>query len=70
MTTLTGSSLIALAVALGEMDVEAAGRPPMSTRTIKYSAWGADEEVTARRARRLVEMKAAARIAEFFAGAA
>ncbi|HEY8066091.1 MAG TPA: ATP12 family protein [Methylosinus sp.] len=70
MTTLTGSSLIALAVALGEMDVEAAWAAAHVDEDHQISAWGADEEATARRARRFVEMKAAARIAEFFAGAA
>jgi chaperone required for assembly of F1-ATPase len=70
MTTLTGSCLIALAVALGEMDAEAAWAAAHVDEDHQIRAWGVDEEAMARRARRFEEMKAAARIAEFFGGAA
>ncbi|MBG0811229.1 ATPase [Methylosinus sp. H3A] len=70
MTTLTGSCLIALAVALGEMDAEAAWAVAHIDEDYQMKAWGADAEAVARRARRFEEMKAAARIAEFFGDAA
>ncbi|WP_159727311.1 ATP12 family chaperone protein [Methylosinus sp. Ce-a6] len=70
MTTLTGSCLIALAVALGRMDVEAAWAAAHVDEDYQMRAWGADAEAMERRARRFEEMKAAAKIAEFFGGAA
>jgi chaperone required for assembly of F1-ATPase len=70
MTTLTGSCLIALAVALGEMDAEAAWAAAHVDEDHQIEAWGADDEAMERRARRFAEMKAAARIIEFFSGAA
>ncbi|MBU3887856.1 ATPase [Methylosinus sporium] len=70
MTTLTGSCLIALAVALGEMEVEAAWAAAHVDEDHQIEAWGADAEAMERRARRFAEMKAAARIIEFFSGAA
>lgn len=70
MTTLTGSCLIALAVALGEMGAEAAWAAAHVDEDYQMRAWGVDAEAMARRARRFEEMKAAAQIAEFFGGAA
>lgn len=70
MTTLTGSCLIALAVALGEMDAEAAWAAAHVDEDYQTRIWGADAEATARRARRFEEMKAAAQVAEFLGGEA
>jgi chaperone required for assembly of F1-ATPase len=69
MTTLTGSCVIALAVALGEIDVETAWTAAHVDEDHQTKAWGTDDEALARQARRFVEMRAAARLAEFFGGA-
>jgi chaperone required for assembly of F1-ATPase len=63
MTTLTGSCLIALAVALAEIDLDAAWAAAHVDEDFQMKAWGADEEAMARRARRFDEMRAAALIA-------
>lgn len=63
MTTLTGSCLIALALALAEIDLEAAWVAAHVDEDFQIAAWGADEEATARRARRFDEMRAAALVA-------
>lgn len=70
MTTLTGSCVIALAVALGEWEVEAAWAAAHVDEDFQIEAWGADAEAQERRARRFAEMKAAAALAGFFSDAA
>lgn len=60
MTTLTGSCIVALAVALGEIDVDRAWAAASVDEDFQMRAWGADEEALARRERRLIEMRAAA----------
>jgi len=60
MTTLTGSALIALAVARGKMTPEAAWAATHADEDFQMRIWGADAEALARRARRWTEMKAAA----------
>ena len=60
MTTLTGSCVIALAAALGEIDVDAAWTAAHVDEDFQMNAWGFDEEALARRERRLDEMRAAA----------
>jgi chaperone required for assembly of F1-ATPase len=63
MTTLTGSCVIALAVALGEIGVEDAWRAAHVDEDFQIEAWGADAEAQERRRRRLDEMTAAALLA-------
>lgn len=63
MTTLTGSCVIALAVALGEIDVGAAWAAAHVDEDFQMDAWGADQEAVERRQRRFEEMKAAAFLA-------
>ncbi|PWB81956.1 MAG: ATPase [Methylocystaceae bacterium] len=60
MTTLTGSSVIALAVAHREIDVDAAWTAAHVDEDFQMNAWGFDEEALVRRQRRFEEMKAAA----------
>jgi chaperone required for assembly of F1-ATPase len=60
MTTLTGSALIALAVARGAMSAEAAWAATHADEDFQMRIWGADSEALARRERRWAEMKAAA----------
>jgi chaperone required for assembly of F1-ATPase len=62
MTTLTGSCIIALAVALREIELEAAWTAAHVDEDYQMRAWGADAEALQRRARRFDEMRAAARI--------
>ncbi len=62
MTTLTGSALLALAVAQGFLDAPAAWRAAHVDEDFQMRAWGADAEALARRERRWTEMEAAARI--------
>jgi chaperone required for assembly of F1-ATPase len=69
MTTLTGSCLIALALALREIDLTAAWAAAHVDEDHQMKAWGADEEALARRARRFEEMRAAAEIAAALAPA-
>jgi chaperone required for assembly of F1-ATPase len=63
MTTLSGSCVIALAVATGEIDAEAGFAAAQVDEDYQMRVWGADAEALARRARRLGEMCAAARMA-------
>jgi chaperone required for assembly of F1-ATPase len=63
MTTLTGSALLALAVALGQWDVETAWVAAHVDEDWNILHWGEDEEAAARRAFRFTEMQAAARVA-------
>jgi chaperone required for assembly of F1-ATPase len=60
MTTLTGSALIALAVARGNMTPETAWAATHADEDFQMRIWGADAEALARRERRWAEMKAAA----------
>ena len=59
MTSLTGSALVALAVAEGRVTVEQGWRDAHVDEDWTISQWGADEEATVRRAYRWLEMKAA-----------
>ncbi len=60
MTSLTGSALVALAVAEGRVTADQAWRDAHVDEDWTISQWGADEEATVRRAYRWLEMKAAA----------
>ncbi len=60
MTSLTGSALVALAVAEGRVTADQAWRDAHVDEDWTISQWGADEEATVRRAFRWLEMKAAA----------
>ena len=62
ITTLTGSCIIALAVALGEIDAEAGFAAAYVDEDHQMRVWGADAEAMARRERRREEMRAAARL--------
>jgi chaperone required for assembly of F1-ATPase len=50
MTTLTGSALLALAVARGLLSAEAAWRPTHVDEDFQAERWGADAEAMAREA--------------------
>ncbi|MBY6240671.1 ATP12 family chaperone protein [Methylosinus sp. Sm6] len=69
MTTLTGSCVIALAVAQRVIELEAAWAAAHVDENHQMKAWGADEEALQRRARRFDEMRAAAAIAAASASA-
>ena len=60
MTTLTGSVLIALAVAHGELTPAEAWAAAHVDEDFEMQAWGEDAQALERRARRLREMEAAA----------
>lgn len=62
ITTLTGSAILALAVAKGRLEAEAAWSAAHVDEDFQIERWGADEEATERRARRWAEMEAAARV--------
>jgi chaperone required for assembly of F1-ATPase len=62
-TTLTGSCLIALAVALQRAAVEDAWRAAHVDEDFQLAVWGADADAMARREARYVEMRAAALLA-------
>lgn len=62
MTTLTGSALLALAVAAGELDADAAWAAAHVDEDWNREQWGEDETAAARRAARRVEMDAAAHV--------
>ena len=62
MTTLTGSVLIALALAEGAISLEEAWRVAHVDEDFEISLWGIDEEAMQRRARRFAEMAAADRL--------
>ena len=64
MTTLTGSALLALAVAAGHLSAQEAWRAAHIDEDFQIFAWGADSESMARRERRWREMEAAARLVE------
>lgn len=60
VTTLTGSALLALAVAEGQIDVEKAWAAAHVDEDWNISRWGEDREAAERRSRRREEMMAAA----------
>ncbi len=60
MTTLTGSALLALAVARGFLSAEAAWRAAHVDEDFQAERWGADSEAMARREARWREFEAAA----------
>jgi chaperone required for assembly of F1-ATPase len=60
MTTITGSALLALAYAEGRLDLGTVWSLAHLDEDWTIEQWGEDEEATARRAARLVEMTAAA----------
>ena len=59
-TSLSGSALIALALAEGALDVDAAWAAAHVDEDWNIEKWGADSEATARRAKRLADFRAAA----------
>jgi len=62
ITTLTGSALLALGLFRGVVDPEQAWTAAHVDEDWNIEKWGVDEEVAARRAARLVDFMAAARI--------
>jgi chaperone required for assembly of F1-ATPase len=62
MTSLTGSVLIALAVARGALDAEAAWRAAHVDEDYQIGKWGEDDEAMARRAARWIEFSVAATV--------
>ncbi|SFK23714.1 ATP12 family chaperone protein [Methylocapsa palsarum] len=64
MTTLTGSALLALAVAHGELSAREAWVAAHVDEDYQMKLWGADDEALGRRARRWSEMQAAAQLLE------
>lgn len=60
MTTLTGSALLALAVAEGFLDAASAWAAAHVDEDFQMRAWGQDADAMARRERRWLEMQAAA----------
>ena len=60
ITTLAGSCIIALAVAMREIDAETGFAAAYVDEDYQMRVWGADAEAMARRARRLDETRAAA----------
>jgi chaperone required for assembly of F1-ATPase len=62
ITTLTGSALLALALSRGVVDPDQAWAAAHVDEDWNAEKWGVDEEVAAKRAARLVDFRAAARI--------
>lgn len=62
ITTLTGSALLALALAGGDLDADAAWAAAHVDEDFNREQWGEDEIASARRAARRIEMDAAARL--------
>jgi chaperone required for assembly of F1-ATPase len=62
VTTLTGSALLALALARGVLDADAVWFAAHVDEDWNAEQWGADEEAVERRAARSVDFRAAARI--------
>ena len=62
VTTLTGSALLALALLRGLLDQDQVWAAAHVDEDWNIEKWGVDEEVTARRAARLIDFKAAADI--------
>lgn len=61
-TTLTGSAILALALAENVLDVEAVWDAAHIDEDFQAEQWGRDEDASARRAERWKEMEAAARL--------
>jgi chaperone required for assembly of F1-ATPase len=61
-TTLTGSAVLALALARGQITAENAWAAAHVDEDFQIAKWGEDAEAMARRARRWVEMEAASRM--------
>jgi chaperone required for assembly of F1-ATPase len=70
VTTLTGSALLALALARGELDADAVWAAAHVDEDWNAEQWGADEEAAERRAARSVDFRAAARILDVMGKAA
>jgi chaperone required for assembly of F1-ATPase len=68
MTGLSGSALLALAVALGRLSTEAAWNAAHVDEDWQISQWGEDEEAKDRRARRWRDFAAAARMLDLLRG--
>jgi chaperone required for assembly of F1-ATPase len=68
MTTLTGSALLALAVAHGELTAAEAWRIAHVDEDFEMRAWGEDAEALRRRARQWREMEAAAGLYQAVSG--
>ena len=64
ITTLTGSALLALALLRGVVDPDQAWAAAHVDEDWNIEKWGVDEEVTGKRAARLVDFRAAVRILE------
>jgi chaperone required for assembly of F1-ATPase len=64
VTTLTGSALLALALALGRITVEEAWAAAHVDEDWQMAQWGRDEQALDRRAFRWDEMRAAATVLE------
>ena len=62
MTTLSGSAVLAIAVAHGFLTVDKAWQAAHVDEDFQARFWGSDDEALARRARRWLEMKAAGRV--------
>jgi chaperone required for assembly of F1-ATPase len=62
MTTITGSVVLALAVAHARLSAQQAWAAAHLDEDFQMRAWGEDAEALARRARRWVDMEAAARL--------
>jgi chaperone required for assembly of F1-ATPase len=62
ITTLTGSALLALALVRGVLDQDQVWAAAHVDEDWNIEKWGADEEIAARRAARLVDFRAAASI--------
>jgi chaperone required for assembly of F1-ATPase len=66
MTTLTGSVLLAMAVARKKVDAQGAWAAAHVDEDFQIAQWGEDDEATARRAFRWQDMDAAARLVAWF----
>ncbi len=64
MTTLTGSALLALALAHGKLDADAVWAAAHVDEDWNAEQWGTDQEAAERRTARSVDFRAAARILE------
>jgi chaperone required for assembly of F1-ATPase len=65
VTTLTGSALLALALAAGRLETDAAWAAAHVDEDWNLASWGRDEAALARRAARFEEMQAASRVLKF-----
>ena len=62
MTTLSGSAVLAIAVAYRQLSLEAAWQAAHVDEDFQTRFWGSDDEAITRRARRWREMEAAGRV--------